>query len=534
MESGNGIPIVIGVTGHRQLREEDRPALTEAVKLELKKLQALCPHSQLVMLNSLAEGADLLCADAARELGLPLIAALPFALDRYALDFSGEGREKLLSHCARAREVFVAPPTERPPEEGETRAYLFRQAGIYVAAHCHVLLALWDGKAGSAAACGTAEAVDFALNGNYAPFDGLVLRSAENGAVIHVSCPRDAKAAEKAGNVRTLGNWNAVCGILEKTDEFNRSAAALPPDQSSRLPEGADEDATLARMDALSRAAGTLSRQNARRYRRVLALLAAASSLLTFAFLLYDEAQAIGMIVVCGLMLLAAWGLLRFAARSGCHRRYLDCRVLAEWLRVQSYLRYAGSRTEVPALLSWTQRTESAWLVDALCALNAAGAPVKKHEIRDCWAEAQRSYHQAAAQRAERKLRSSERTVRAALFVSVTLYLAALCFELLCGGQLLKPLLPVAQAEAWRTALKLLLGTLSAVTLFVANYYGRLSLPRAEADHRKMEKFYAFTSERLRRFGQDDTLLRQLAAQELMENGNWRSYQEDNKPEINL
>ena len=428
------VPIVVGVTGHRNIREQDRKALFEAVLDELKKLRALCPHSELVMLNSLAEGADLLCAEAALALNIPLIAVLPFERERYALDFSEAGHAVFASCCEHTRSLFIAPPTEAVPPDGLTRAFCFRQAGIYVASHSHVLLALWDGKPGTEAACGTADAVDFALAGSYLPAKGLPLRSGENEAVLHILCPRDSETSEKPGTVRVLGNWEAVRGQLRETDEFNRMTAELPKDMGSRLPQDADGDFLLDRMDALSRAAGTISRQSARRYRLVLALLAAASSLLTFAFLLYDEAQAIGMIFVCGLMLLAAWGLLHYAARSGCHRCYIDCRALAEWLRVQCYLRYAGSLTEISSLLSWTQREESAWLVTALCALNVGPAPDKAHEIRSCWVEAQRDYHKNAAKRAGQRLHASERTVRAALAVSVSLYLAALCFELLCGG----------------------------------------------------------------------------------------------------
>ena len=67
MDTCKTIPIVVGVTGHRAIREQDCPAIREAVRTELEKLRTLCPNSPLVMLSSLAEGADLLCADAAEK-----------------------------------------------------------------------------------------------------------------------------------------------------------------------------------------------------------------------------------------------------------------------------------------------------------------------------------------------------------------------------------------------------------------------------------------------------------------------------------
>ena len=195
MEKTMTIPIMVGVTAHRSIGENDYPVLYEAVKAELGKLQELCPHSELVLLCSLAEGGDLLCADAAEELGIPLIAALPREREDYERDFSPAARERLLHHCARAEHVFVAPAAEAVPEEGNERRFQFRQAGIYVTMHSHVLLALWDGGAGTETGCGTAEAVGFALEGNWFPLSGVTLRSSANEAVILAKLYEDEKTA---------------------------------------------------------------------------------------------------------------------------------------------------------------------------------------------------------------------------------------------------------------------------------------------------------------------------------------------------
>ena len=120
MKSEAWIPIVVGVTGHRSIRQADRPALYAAVREELSKLRARCSHSLFVMLSSLAEGAG--------------------------------------------------------------RDFEFRPAGIFVAAHSHVLLALWDGGSSTEADCGTAAAADFALNGSYYPISGSFTRRCPPGS----------------------------------------------------------------------------------------------------------------------------------------------------------------------------------------------------------------------------------------------------------------------------------------------------------------------------------------------------------------
>ncbi len=118
--------------------------------------------------------------------------------------------------------------------------------------------------------------------------------------------------------------------------------------------------------------------------------------------------------------------------------------------------------------------------------------------------------------------------------MSVGLYLLGVAYELFCGGLIFRPSIEVVDVEFWRTVLKILMGTISAVTLFVANFYGRLSLPRILSDHRKMERFYAKMSAELEEYGQTELLLTVLSREELTENGNWCSYQRDNKPDVSI
>ena len=117
MKNENKIPLLVGVTGHIDLREADRDALLQAVIGELKRLRETYLHTPLKMLNSLAAGADLLCADVAEALGIPLIAALPMETAEYEKDFSPQELEHFRHHLSRAVSVFVAPGAEAAESE---------------------------------------------------------------------------------------------------------------------------------------------------------------------------------------------------------------------------------------------------------------------------------------------------------------------------------------------------------------------------------------------------------------------------------
>lgn len=521
------IPILIGVTGHRAIREADRPALTDAVTHELKALKARCPHSRLVMLNSLAAGADLLCAEAAEALGIGLIAVLPMEQAAYEADFDTASLAAFQRQIARAEQVFVAPPVETVPPT-PTRDFAYRQAGIYLAEHAHTLLALWDG--GEKSGCGTADVVDFALRGAYQPVYGAPVRSA--CAVLQIQTPRgDSK--ETAGTVQVHGDRAAWERMLTETDRFNALAKELKTASEPILPQPREADAVLDRAEALYAAADALSVKYAAQYRRILAAIAIVSTVITISLLLYNDAGFKWMIVLCGGAFLVAWGLLRFARRSDCHNRYIGFRSLAEGLRVQAFLRYAGCKTEAAVLLPWSQQEQNPWIAGAIRASAVGGAPQNGNEIRRCWVEAQRAYHERAAKKSRAQFKKSKTVVRVALILSISLYVVTLLLELLGGSILPVRLLPF-ETGGVRTAMNFILGGLSAATLFISNYYGRLSLSRAVDDHKKMARFYARLSDRLALFGQSEQVLVLLAREELIENGNWRSYRQDNAPELNL
>ena len=193
--------LIIGVTGHRNLRPEDRERLHRAVLGELERLRGRGSAVSLRMLNSLAEGGDQLCAQAARELGIPVDPVLPLPMEDYLADFAPAGAALMKDFCGRS--PAVSPFFEPEPEGGADRDFCYRQAGIYVSTRSHILLALWDGLPSPAAPCGAAAAVGFALETGR--------QGARNwGAVIHVLTPRGEQDPAGAGTVRYLGNWKAA------------------------------------------------------------------------------------------------------------------------------------------------------------------------------------------------------------------------------------------------------------------------------------------------------------------------------------
>ena len=78
LPDSRAVPIVLGVTGYRDLREVEVPRLRQAVTNIFKKFTRRYRHTPLVLLSSLAQGADQLCAAVALEKVLQVIVPLLF------------------------------------------------------------------------------------------------------------------------------------------------------------------------------------------------------------------------------------------------------------------------------------------------------------------------------------------------------------------------------------------------------------------------------------------------------------------------
>ncbi len=310
------IPIMIGVTGHRDLRQEDIPVLRALVRDELMKLIQAYPHSPLTMINSLAAGADCLCAEEALALGIPLLCPLPMAAEEYRADFTGTALAKFDTLLRQAEDVFVAPATEVAPDIPD-RDFAYRQAAIYVAEHSHVLLALWDGFPGKPGGCGTAETVDFMLRGAYAGH----FKSDNDGAVIHIRTPRQSGSDPYPIAVTLIENTpGALEETLHMTDTFNTEPEPADTTCYPLLPE-TYITGKLDRLSSLYHRADRLALQFQKRYLQAIRSFSLFGVLLILLFLFYDEGESDIFLLCYGAMMAVYAGAYVLVQRSRIHEK---------------------------------------------------------------------------------------------------------------------------------------------------------------------------------------------------------------------
>jgi hypothetical protein len=371
----NGIvPLVIGVTGHRDLVPAEVPGLRRRVREFLEDMRARYPDLPLAVMSPLAEGADRMVATEAQALGIPLIVPLPFPVEIYERDFATpQSLQDFRELCAGA-EIIELPllPGDTPETvagPGPRRDAHYARLGIYLCAHCHILLAIWDGKPSNKLG-GTAQVVRFH---HWDEMPGFVervesrlqvLTEDESDLVYHVVCSRDQPDGAPADGLAPLDtSWYttdpdhprstelpaAYRGVFLRTSEFNRDIAGFRDRiQSGSWPlltddAPADVARVTATVDRTFRAADWLAIHFQSRVTLALKAISTLAVLMGLAIILYSDVEGQDSMVFAFLgFFIAGVVVYRVAERGAWHRKYLDYRALAEGLRVQFYLVSAG------------------------------------------------------------------------------------------------------------------------------------------------------------------------------------------------
>ena len=446
------VPLVIGVTGHRDPRGEDIEALKRRVGQVFDGLArdylTADGATPIVVLSSLAEGADQLVASVALERGAILIAPLPMPLEEYRKDFQFgltpnalSEFDRLLARAAAAPEIPLldGATIEALRDDARRRAMQYREAGLYIVRHCQILLALWDGDQSDVKTGGTAEIVRRQREG--APLANAAsvracIDGTESGPIVTIVTPRrdtpgSMKIATKPwGRALTASAsdsdaklWRDFETWIQLTTSFNADATGLLPskegeakiDQSfDRLFDAPDAPAlgASARAHALAEAplfcslyavADALAQEYQQRFTRVWTWLFSFGFLMVAALSFISNAPSHKIYALCAYqaLIVGSLGVYWLARRRRLQAKFLDYRALSEALRVAIFWKIAGVDKSVAEIYPICQSPELSWIKSALLSLECFDAQkpstapfddARYRICRDLWAEGQLHY----------------------------------------------------------------------------------------------------------------------------------------------
>ncbi|HEV3110267.1 MAG TPA: hypothetical protein VGY99_07215 [Candidatus Binataceae bacterium] len=578
------LPLVIGVTGHRDLRPQARAAIADRVREVLLHFKTSYPNTPLIVLSPLAEGADRLVAEVALEpgIGAQLMAPLPMVREIYEFDFkSSDSRaefDRLLDAAAQKLELPAPPGVSREQLQNElsVRQDQYAAVGEFVARHCQVLIALWDGKPGDRG--GTAEVVKMKLDGVGLSGGRDSAVSVRRGPVYQITVPRQRDGARDVvvGCTALFPDTDSYepyeahdfyhHRVLKPLDDYNRevvmrsgedgaaeqrAACDLLPDPEALPISQIDAGIRMMRRhyataDALANRYGAATNRTLLRLSLVV-FMAALSFDLAVHILVEPRVLVLETLCLFGLPVLTGVAMLihRQARRQDYQNRYQDYRGLAEGLRIQFFWRLAGVGECVADHYLGRHRYEMQWIRDACrsslvaanCPLGSAGEEVKK-AILEGWVDSQRRYFDRVAVAQERKLQRLERRIALCVWLGLVIVVGlGVWMALLAVKQSFKPL---SLSHVHKPPELLYGGMLLAITMsavFAAlthNYIEKLALITQVRMYERMRRLYRHHGEKLRNARGGDFVrgLFSLGREALVENGEWVMHHRERPLEV--
>ncbi len=379
-QTGYAVPLIVAVTGHRDLVSGEILKIREQVRNFLVRLRDEYPDRGVTVMTSLAEGADQLVAEEALELGIPFVVPLPMPRELYVTDFERVAvREKFDYLLSRAAEVYELPLVPRIKlesirEYGPARDQQYAQLGVFLCSHCHILLALWDGKYPDKLG-GTGQVVRFHHDDVMPGYtdestgSGYIIADDESDLVYHIVCSRERPDGQPAEGLLPGDYWwfsldedeprskvmpESHRLVFEYTSEFSKDALRhedeirhgswplLEKKHHAILPPG------LRDIDHVFRAADWLAIHYQKRTLlalQVTHLLALGMGVMYIAY--SDMVPARIYLYAFLFFFVLATVVHLFGKRFAWHRKYLDYRTLAEGLRVQLYWAAAGVKSGI-------------------------------------------------------------------------------------------------------------------------------------------------------------------------------------------
>ena len=521
------IPIVVGVTGLRRIREKDIDLIREKVSDELKKIRDACPNSRMILLDSIAAGGDSLCAQEAVKLGYTLWVPLPFEEAEYLDDFTPAEKEQYHLLRNNAEKVFETGSLEKLPSRD--RGYY--AAGEYIVTHCHVLLALWDGRPGVKGGCGTAEMIDLVHRGP----DDDAITSTPYVSIVHISAVREGNDGESGIVTLMETEGQNLSKILKLTDEYNRDIRTAPegyPILSETELEESHE--TVRKFHDIYLKADALSMKYRDRYLATMKLSSVLGVGIVLSLLFYNQIGLRTMLILYALLPLLSKYIVDRRKKEAYLKKYVDYRVLAEGARIQIMLLVGGQNLSVGYLYPWVVRDENEWIIKALMTGMEhipGGTLTERHELIRKMITDQYEYQKSALSKEGYDVSKTRKASNIVSYITYLNYALVFAAEFIDSSFTKTVLFTLgAYSVTIKNMFKITLGILSASAALMNNYYGKLSLSRKVEDHKKYISLY---SEVLKRMEPGNTdLIIEAAREELRENSAWRSYVKNNNPKV--
>jgi hypothetical protein len=564
-EQSTNSPLVLGVSGHRNLHPAEAARVKQRVAEFLGELRRRAPETELRIMVGMAQGADLLVAQAALSADWQVDAILPMPLERYVEDFDTESAAALLTlleNPAVHTTVLPAPAAANLASPGgPERDALYANLTEALIDKCNVLLALWNGQP-SCLKGGTADTVLRYLGARSAhdceesPIELAAavadpswgphfvywiptMRSDDAAPSSHEPCylsgiGENLLATHKAmplaleHQLAELNAYNREYARLRRKGALGRLDSLMPALGQS---DAREDHAALARIDAEYGKADALAiyyQQHSDRLFRWFSYMASCMALL---FLVYAKLLASAALLTTYLTILVlSVVVFHFVRTQQWFSKHLIYRALAETMRTKFFLRAARadrlvSAAELINLTGIDQFSGFSWIgnllknVEPLHVEERRGVDdaARLESVHRCWIRGQQEYFSRRVRTLELYNRRLETMKSVMLFAMAALALFLLLFAGPLHGR-------VAGGLTWKDVVIFLMGLLPVLLGIWELYQNKMAMRELLWQYRNQLGHFTRAELQLSRTSAHDRhkeILAQVGKESLMESYLW-------------
>lgn len=217
-------PLIIGVTGHRDLLTEDFNIINIKLDEIFNDFEQKFNGMAVVAFSPLAEGADCLFAKKAIARGYKLFVPLPMPISEYEKDFISENYKKEFHELlGKAEKVFEIPiPCEfelmHDLSIQSNKELRYALLGKFMVSHCEILVSLNDDMK-QIVLGGTSYVTDLMIEGKSSIDNPDKWIAPEYGLVYHLVTPRRKTEGRTIGNQfawSIIPSWAVLDGTVEE------------------------------------------------------------------------------------------------------------------------------------------------------------------------------------------------------------------------------------------------------------------------------------------------------------------------------
>ena len=224
------VPITVGLIGHRKIKDAELDGILAQFDGALAELLDHFRHSPIILLTSLAEGADRIALKSRYRDLISICAVLPFPLEEYKKDFTSKDSIAEFERAIKSVDMVIEPFANFDLIKSD-RDLGYRDCANWISDKSNFLMAIWNGKFNKEIG-GTGDTISHRIGQEGNDHSSLLI----NKKFIHIKASNGLEAATEDCSCKGHTPFEKMdAGEMAIFEAFNRDLLNLLDKENSDL-----------------------------------------------------------------------------------------------------------------------------------------------------------------------------------------------------------------------------------------------------------------------------------------------------------